>query len=169
MFASVRSTLAVFEPCASMALNLEKYMGLLKLSSWVSRLSIHQILRNGAKPDINMQADALEEYASHILNKKITDDDPLDSNENFIAKNGIHIYNDRLRTKRRTLIVAVDADVPAAKQFNPMAVYALRAYADAIESGLIGGENHEKFNVDNGCTVMSIAGANTLRTHADEN
>lgn len=130
-------------------------MKTIRIKSWLKNFSLMQVLKGDATPTADDQADALEKYAAHVRSGGALGDD-------IEMASGILVIGSKQRKKRRTLIVAVDADIDEHQLFNPMAVLALREYADAINDGVVGqSHQHGDYKAINGCTIMFISGSNS--------
>ena len=130
-------------------------MKTMQIRSWLKNFSLIQILKGDATPTADDQADALEKYAAHVRSGGAIGDE-------IEMPSGMHVIGSKQRKKRRTLIVAVDADIEEHQLFNPMVVSALREYADAMNDGVVGqSHQHGDYKAKNGCTIMFIAGSNS--------
>ena len=125
-----------------------------KMTLWGTKIAIQTFCKDGDKPSMSELADALSQYANFIRSGHSPEDD-------FEAKGGFNFYAASKIKVRRTLIVAVDADLDQFSHFSPLATAALRKYADAVDAGEAGHSQHDVFCADGRCSVMTIAGSNS--------
>ena len=125
----------------------------LKLTFWTEKIVLQTVCKDDATPASQDIAEALVEFAEHVRGGGSIGSD-------FECSNRFRVYSAKKSRSRRTLIVAVDADLEEDKRFAPLTAAALREYATAIDDGRCGRDMSEEFTASTGCSVMALAGQN---------